>query len=246
MTDNPISRALEQLIELGIEPKPKRDGESEWRAIADQVGRYRRDHGRWPRMRSDAASERRLGQWLNAQRVQARGHQNAHRLGAGRRKYLDAAAPGWLLDSEAKWRASADAVGQFYAVHRRWPEQRADDPHERRLGKWLSDHRTSARGGPKAHLFTPERRKHMDVAAPGWSYERDCEAEHRDQAVLVGEHYRRHGRWPRTTAEGQAERRLGAWLSRQRGQGRGGKTSRLLTTSRRAALDEVAPGWLSS
>lgn len=69
---------------------------------------------------------------------------------------------------QARWDAHLRDLVQFRAVHGRLPRLTGVDPAERRLGRWLADHRTAAGGTWRPHLVTPMRRAALDERLPGW------------------------------------------------------------------------------
>lgn len=147
--------------------------ERAWRASARTVGLFRTRTGRWPSARADDPEERTLSTWLQNCRTSAGGGKG-HVWTADREAFIDKVAPGWRGvrntlrgQSEAWWQANAEATGDFSTANGRWPSPKATDQPERRLGLWLANQRTAARGTGSV-IWNPERQSFLDRVAPGW------------------------------------------------------------------------------
>jgi hypothetical protein len=77
-----------------VAPGWRLDEDQRWRAIADSVAEFYREHGWWPRSTATDTGERRLGKWLVQTRMYANRSTNGWTPARG--AYLDQIAPGWL------------------------------------------------------------------------------------------------------------------------------------------------------
>ncbi len=209
-----------------------------WRERADELGRFTRDHGRWPRRYTDDAAEQSLAHWRQNQRVRM---ESPSVDGFDRRAYLDKVAPGWRASrrSLTPWRERADELGRFTRDHGRWPQKRSGDPAEQSLAHWRKNQRVSVRK-EEARYGTSDRRAYLDEVAPGWSASR-----WEERADELGRFTRDHGRWPRKRSGDPAERSLARWLRDRRAEAKD-VTRRADAAERHEYLDRVAPGWAST
>lgn len=105
---------------------------------------------------------------------------------------------------------------------------------EQRLGQWLSTQRRARKTG----ALPPERATALD-GLPGWDaspVQSRWERNLADLKAFVAVHGRPHARAHDTTC---VEHRLAVWLMNTRAEAR----RRPLDPQRKAALDEVVPGW---
>ncbi len=213
-----------------------------WKARADQLGRFTRESGRWPRWSADDPAERSLAIWRQHQRDRTR-KQRPSAGGFDRTAYLDQVAPGWSTNqrSPAPWKARADELGRFTRDYGRWPQQHAVDPTERSLAVWRQIQRKRALASEQI-THESDRHAYLDQVAPGWSDSQMSAARWTARADELARFTRDHGRWPREDTPDLAERSLALWRQNQRNRVQGGRSTPS-ATDRRAYLDEVAPGW---
>lgn len=204
------------------------DAEMKFEQMAEQVGAFHREEGRWPSRKSESDVEKRLGVWISRQRANAR----KCTLTGNRAAALDKAAPGWTdTNRDGAWRANAKRLGAFVEDRGHFPLRAADSEDERALASWLNNARTSAREG----RLDPERAAILgEFKAPTASG-----ASWMDKLEEVRAFVDREGRFPRTDLGETDERSLGRWLSYQRKRARQGTEH----PPRLEALDENLPGW---
>jgi hypothetical protein len=214
-----------------------------WRLVAQSLGRFRAERGRWPSTMALAGYERRLGTWLGGQRNAAGGGQYARYFTPIRREYLGQVAPGWLSNlrrDERGFAMLADDLGSFRLTYERWPQLTATDPGEARLARWLALQRKHSRGGPGSRALTWARRRHLNLAAPGWRKDDGITPSWVARADEVGDFHCMYGFLPRRKSSNPGEVILGQWLATQRARARGAIG---LTDARRTYLNDAAPGW---
>ncbi len=213
-----------------------------WKERADQLGRFTRESGRWPRWSADDPAERSLAIWRQHQRDRTR-KQRPSAGGFDRTAYLDQVAPGWSTNqrSPAPWKERADELGRFTRDYGRWPQQHAVDPTERSLAVWRQIQRKRALASEQI-THESDRHAYLDQVAPGWSDSQMSAARWTARADELARFTRDHGRWPREDTPDLAERSLALWRQNQRNRVQGGRSTPS-ATDRRAYLDEVAPGW---
>lgn len=227
-----------------IAPGWRTSYDDRWRLVADSLGGFRSERGRWPSAIALAGFERSLGAWLGGQRNAANGGQYARFFTEPRRKYLGQVAPGWMSDlrrDERGFAMLADDVGSFRLTYRRWPQRTATDPGEARLARWLYVQRHHARGGPGSERLTWARRRHLNLAAPGWRQDDGITPSWVARADELGDFRWMYERLPSACSANPAEASLAKWFAVQRAQARAG--SGTLTRARRAYLSQAAPGW---
>lgn len=143
-----------------------------WFATLYEIVRFREANGFLPRYNGNLPGERRLYQWLNSRRKEARG------VGLGAAKFarerrdliLDERLPGWNESRDEKWLAILEEIVRFREVHGFLPRYDGDLPGEKRLHHWLNNRRSDSGGyGPSAAKFARERRDLiLDERLPGW------------------------------------------------------------------------------
>ena len=205
------------------------DLDDRWLERAGQLEAFVRENGRMP-YQSDAP----VGQWLNSQRLAARG-KSLGRWTPERRAWLDEHVPRWdqTRDLNALWLQRASALAAFVRDNDRMPYQ-SDGP----LGQWLNTQRRASRGMGEG-TWSPDRQAWLDMQVPGWAETPDHDAIWSQHAKEVADYARNSGRLP-TQSDGP----LGRWLDNQR---RAFQESRsVMTPGRRAWLDENVPGWRAS
>lgn len=149
-------------------------------------------------------------------------------------------------DPDEKFRSRAAEIAAFRQTHGRFPAGRAVDPHERVLGRWLSNVRTTHRGNVgKGPSLNPKRIEILNELIAGWSDVTPgnvADDEAFTQRVLAAAAYRKeHGRLP--TATDPSLDRLGGWLTRVRAAARG-RSNMAWSPAREAIVKEHLPGWL--
>lgn len=217
-----------------------------WRGHADALAAFRTAGGAWPGLRSVDPDTRALAYWLRAERrrVTDPGAPSENPVAAGRRRHLDAVAPGWSGPRRTRhtFAEHAAALGQFRAAHHRFPISRPKVEgvlEESRLAVWMYAQR--------AVTLTNDQSQLMDRVAPGWNptRARTFEQVWDENAEAVRAHRDVHGAWPLKDTADPAERALGIWLINQRSlahlghRGRGKRPS----DERLAHLDQTIPGW---
>lgn len=174
-------------------------------------------------------NERRLGEWLAAQRrAEASGA-----LRPERARWLDRSMPAWRQAPDGAWRSRLDELRRFVASEGRLPQRRAvAGDHERRLAGWLADQRSAERAG---RLAEPRRRL-LDALVVGWS---DDEREWRRSADRLARHLAEHGAFPAARDAAPEVAALARWVQRQRRLAEAGA----LAPARERWLDRQSAGW---
>ena len=203
-------------------------------------------HNKWPTTGTDDLEEKRLGIWVNNQRVVGKKLAAGQKSAMTRERYeiLDT-YPGWEWDPLAiAWNNSWEAVKAFVETRNRWPFQTADDLEEKQLGIWMQAQRTQGKklvAGQKSAM-TRERYEILD-AYPGWEWDPFVAAWNNNWEASRT-FYETHNRWPTTRTDDLEEKRLGSWVVIQRTQGKklvAGQKS-VMTQERYEILDAYA-GW---
>ena len=124
--------------------------ETHWRATANKVKQWKaqaRNSYMDPKQKSSDTNEAALGRWINEQRKRKK----ENKLETWQIEYLNA-IDGWVWDQKlATWLENAAAVQDFKDANaRKLPSKTSANPHERRLGTWIANQKTSARDFTKA------------------------------------------------------------------------------------------------
>lgn len=129
-------------------------------AAVDAVAAFHSEYDRWPSAASRVEMERRLGIWLNRQRIElANG-----RLDEFRKAAFDAAMPGWNITADEAWMDRAREASDFFLLNRRAPDHDAEDAAERHIGIWLVLQRSTANAG----ILRQDRARWLARHCPGW------------------------------------------------------------------------------
>ena len=131
------------------------------------VAAFHRDHGRWPSAVARNDYERRLGIWLNRQRIElANG-----RLDEFRKAAFDAAIEGWNITADEAWIASAREASDLYLLNARGPDPDSEDPAEKHIGLWVKLQRSMANAG----ILRTDRAQWLAEHCPGWEIVRPAQ-----------------------------------------------------------------------
>lgn len=146
-------------------PQPPR---ASWSESAAELRDYVRKTGRFPRQKSEAPDEARVGMWLTNLRTAQRRGELESGPGAARAEWLAEHVPGWegRGERDAVWQQTARELGTWVGATDagRWPKIRSADADERRLATWLKNRRDDHRAG----RLSRERVVFLDQCAPGW------------------------------------------------------------------------------
>ncbi|MHB8318065.1 MAG: hypothetical protein ACYDEP_02365 [Acidimicrobiales bacterium] len=212
----------------------------------DELAAWVEANGCWPQHGAAHQTEKRLVNFLNRTRTAARGKGGENQtFTPERHAYLDEVLPGWEGDRYLPiFKSNVEQLAAWVEANGRWPRGRAVDQTEKRLAKFLSNTRTTARGkGGENQTFTPERRAYLDEVLPGWAGDRSLRVFRRNVDELAA-WKKTNGRWPRGKVVDQTEKRLAKFLDNTRTAARGkGNQSYTFTPERRAYIDEMLPGW---
>lgn len=201
---------------------------SRWVRTARMFARWTAEHRSTPSKHAADPVERRLGEWLAAQRrLEA-----SDALRADRAAWLDRAAPGWRARPDAAWRARLAELAAFAEAHGLPRRSRDAGDDERRLAAWLAGQRSAARAG----TLDESRKRRLDAAVVGWH---DDEREWRTLADRLVRHLGVHERFPSGGDTVPESRTLARWLQRQRALAAAGD----LEPARERWLDRQLPGW---
>jgi len=164
--------------------------------------------------------------------------------------------------SDQQWLLHAEAVKAHFERVGRYPAYESEAVDGVRLGVWLNNMRSMARGTQRRQL-ADDRRAWLDSNLPGWDvrlretseaatpqHERSTRRYRRKEddgrwlanAEAVKAHYLRMGMLPPKRAVSASGPKPGLWLSAMREAARGSGSSKL-TVSRRAWLNANLPGW---
>ncbi len=192
-----------------------------WQARVAELVAFRSQHGHEPRARCADVREASLGEWLQRQR-------NLHRKGEvtpERVADLDAAGVCWDPQPE-RWEASFS----------RWQQASADAAKSQsRLPEELCVWETKQRKRLQAGTMSAERIARLDASGFDWAPHDEAWEEHfqRLRAFTAG-----HGR-TNVPKRYEPDLPLGAWVHRQRRDGRNGKMSK----QQRERLDAIGFQW---
>lgn len=221
--DDERRRQLDVAVPGWLDPAASR-----WVRTARVFARWTAERGAAPSKHAADPVERRLGEWLAAQRrLEASGD-----LRTDRAAWLDRAAPAWRTRPDAAWRARLDELAAFVEARGLPRRARAAADDERRLAAWLAGQRAAARAG----RLEVERRRLLDATIIGWH---DDEREWRSLADRLAHHLADVGRFPSSRDADDDARALARWLQRQRRLAADGA----LDAGRERWLDRQLPGW---
>ncbi len=146
---------------------------------------------------------------------------------------LDREIPGWDRVKESGEQLAlqkAESVVAYYRLHAKLP------PKSDKLGAWLCVTRRLKVGSRKGVCYDSVF-KILDDNVPCWDVnQRRGETDALENANLLIEHFRKHGRYPSQNTS------LGAWICGMRSVVRG-KGNRKFYPSVKALLDAEVPGW---
>lgn len=134
----------------------------EWTVVAEELRDFVNASEALPRQSSDDIEERRLGHWLNWERIHLRrGKHPRHRTA-----WLDAHVPEWRGGGPRSdaWMRSALEFGDWVRKERYFPSQRNDTAPERRLVLWMQQCLKDVQYGD----LSVEQIAFLDDAVPGW------------------------------------------------------------------------------
>lgn len=133
-----------------------------WAETAAEIASHHASTKRLPRQNGSTDDERRLGRWLTTQRKRL----DDGALSEDRTAWLDENLPGWRGRGprDTAWDQSAAELGTWVEREGRWPDRRATDGGERRLGYWLKNRLDDLHAG-RLHAA---RVSMLDGLAPGW------------------------------------------------------------------------------
>ena len=148
---NPRPGRRQTLLDAGVKigPPPKRQGRrkhpDEWLA---ELETFHTTQQRWPVITSDDTAERRLGCWVNNQRIAYRaGRMSQQQQQALTRLGVDLAPNRGQVRKENHWATRLAELLAFHAARHRWPVKNFNNPDEQHLWVWLSNQRTAYRAG---------------------------------------------------------------------------------------------------
>ncbi|WP_159600041.1 helicase associated domain-containing protein [Agromyces humi] len=205
--------------------------EDNWKNSAIAVTRYRLDHGRLPQANAKDECTRRLGMWVRTQR---RADQ-AGKLSAARKAWLDSKLPTWNDPAADAWYSKADVAIATMRRLGRNPDPSSTDRAERDAAQWFRAQRSAHRNGG----LNSDRVQYLEALSPKWHDEALFTWFARSQSVQ--QFFTTTGTLPRSTCESAEERRLGIWLTKQRST----VASKGMPLDLIDWLDANIPGWQS-
>lgn len=134
----------------------------EWTVVAQELRHFVNETDALPRQSSDYIEERRLGHWLNWERIYLRrGRHPRHRTA-----WLDKNVPEWrgCGPRTDRWMRTALEYGDWVRKERYLPSRGSDPQPERRLVLWMEQCRKEVRIGG----LSVEQIAFLDDAVPGW------------------------------------------------------------------------------
>ncbi|MFE6966762.1 helicase associated domain-containing protein [Agromyces sp. NPDC057679] len=180
--------------------------EDNWKNSAIAVSRFRIQHGRLPQPNATDEASRRLGMWLRTQR---RAIQSG-KLTASRQKWLDDNIPTWNDPAADTWYSKADIAIALLRKQGRNPDHVSESRDERDAAMWFRSQRVAVKAG----ALPKDRITYLDALCPNWQ---DAAVfSWFSRAAAVQQHFAATGSLPRSTCDDTTERRLAAWLTKQR------------------------------
>jgi hypothetical protein len=228
----PTAEEIGMMVELDATGRPWRLG-PDWVTDADLVGAFYVANGRWP-SKHGRGSERRLGQWLETQKVAINHPERpaSAALTPERVAYLDEVASGWSQSQVRTFEDWVAALRQYVDTHGRAPSTGTYP------GQWLARTRRAYLDDPRT--LTIAQVDTLDAVAPGWSVDPTAgKPGWEDNARALGAWVTSNGRLPKFREPSDEGKALISWLSTQREASRAGK----LSGEQLRLLDQLVPGW---
>lgn len=193
-----------------------------WYTRLEAVESFFASHGRFPRAKTDDATEKSAGIWLATQR------QTMDSISAQRTMKLDEELPSWRQSRDDIWTEHLRSTASYLREHGYFPRS-SSDPSVRRMASWMSSQRNLAGSMP------PRRLSALDEHIPEW---RNRTASiWRRKLDQVASRLAASGHLPRQASGDPEEAKLAFWLAYQRTHA--GK----LTDEQVHSLNDHAPGW---
>jgi superfamily II DNA or RNA helicase len=226
------------------------DLEAQAKQHAEEIVEWVKSHGgRMPSQHSKDKVEKRHGQKLANWRKDLKGTGKVTTKCYDEvRDYLDRELPGWSdnQDLEAQAKQHAEEIVEWVKSHGgKMPSSKCSkDKVEKRHGIKLSCWKQDLKKG-KGIACYPKVNAYLDENLPGWSDERDLEAQAKQHAEDIVEWVKSHGgKMPSETSKDQVEKRHSQKLSQWRQALKGnGKRKKKCYDEVRDYLDAELPGW---
>jgi superfamily II DNA or RNA helicase len=193
-----------------------------WVANLGRLEAFIELNGKLPRGGAGDSAERRLGAWLNNQKMNySAAPENCKRIMKtmhGEWTAIIQKYPILFESFDDVWRRSAGEIEAFVQRTGKCPSTQSKDAAEKRLGNWLHTQRTN-------YSAVPENCKGMMKSMHGeWTatiqkypiLSETSDDVWRRSAGEIEAFVQRTGRCPSTTSKDAAEKRLGSWLYTQR------------------------------
>ncbi len=210
------------------------DRGEKWEKIRLEYVSFYQKNGKDPSGGSKDPNERRVGSWVNTQRV----NYKKGTLSSERIAILNA-MPYWTWGLEEQWEYTRLEYMAFYQKHGKQPSQYSKHPDEKRLGYWGANQRSIyQKGNLSSERFT------ILNSSPGWDWGKDrteiTPEEIWEQTRLEYiTFYQNTGKRPTSRSDNPEERRLCTWCQYQRNTYKEGKLS-----AERIKLLASLPGWI--
>ena len=145
--------------------------DADWAERYIEVLSYHSKHSSWPSAIDPDNAIKRLGTWVNNQRVAGNKLADGVKSSMTQERYDKLnATPGWLWDPLADaWDAAFTGCLAYYSKHSSWPSGKDPDNAIKRLGNWVRTQRDQGNklsAGVKSSM-TQERYDKL-TATPGW------------------------------------------------------------------------------
>ena len=188
--------------------------EGEWEKVFHSFTIFlKENNGRYPNNASDNQEEKQLANWVRVQRREFK----LGNLKPDRKHKLDGI--GFVYDLlEDEWDYKFQAVKKFKNENRRYPKRNTGNKEEDQLFNWILLQRKTYKTG----TLSEKRIDKLNGIGFQWNQFEDVWHKNNNE---VQEFISVNGRYPRTEAKDEEERKLGVWVSNQRQAIKKGKIS---------------------
>jgi len=153
------------------------DQEKEWMGNLMKCVEFYTKNKKTPSSTPKDKEEKKIGQWLNKQRLALNGKGNGNKMTDERRKLLEEHLPEWFhydqeKEQEKEWTENLMKCGEFCTKNKKTPSDSSKDKEEKKLGQWLSKQRAALNGKGNRNKMTDERRKLLEEHLPEWFHKK--------------------------------------------------------------------------
>jgi superfamily II DNA or RNA helicase len=146
------------------------------------------------------------------------------------------------LSLEERAMMRAKALVDFYKDNNRFPSSISQNEDEKKLGQWLSNMRTAAKGKRRGTLYDSVKQV-LNDEIPHWLETEEDRAIKNAKALV--DFYKDNNRFPSKHSQTEDEKKLGRWLVDMRLASKGIGSSTLYDSVKQLLNDEI-PHWLET